>query len=144
MSDAPARITPERFNALLAAGTPLAAFFGLRAERIEHGMALVRLPFSPAVLRPGGSHGGPSLMALADVAMYAAVLSLVGDDPRPLTTQLSIDFLRRPPNRDLLGRCRLLGADSMLAVGTVTVFPEGDESLVIGASTCTYALPPTT
>ena len=135
------RVTVERFATLLATSTPLATFLGIRPERIEHGMAVVRLPFSEAVLRPGGTHSGPSLMALADIAMYGVVLSVFGDDSRPLTTQLTMDFLRRPPNQDLLAEGRLLSIDETLAVGKISVFPEQDESAMICSSTCTYALP---
>lgn len=135
------RITVERFAELLTIGTPLVTYLGIRPERMAYGFALLRLPFSETLLRPGGTHGGPSLMALADVAMYGVVLSVFGDDPRPLTTQLAIDFLRRPPNRDLLAEGRLLSIDDTLAVGTITVFAEGDESTPVCISTCTYALP---
>ena len=135
------RITVERFAELLTTGTPLVTYLGIRLERIEHGLAIVRLPFSEAVLRPGGTHGGPSLMALADIAMYGVVLSVLGDDPRPLTTQLAMDFLRRPPNGDLLAEGRLLSIDETLAVGKITLFPEGDEGTTVCVSTCTYALP---
>lgn len=141
-ADSEPRITIDRFKTLLAGTTPMAAFLRLEPERIDHGHAVVRLPFSPAVLRPGGTHGGPALMALIDFAMYAAVLSVAGEDPRPLTTQLATEFLRRPPNRDLLADCRIIGIDGTLAVGRIAVHAEGEEDTPVCTATCTYALPP--
>ena len=135
------RITVERFTEILTIGTPLVSYLDIRPERIDYGVALLRLPFSETLLRPGGTHSGPSMMALADIAMYGVVLSVFGDDPRPLTLQLAADFLRRPPNCDLLAEARLLSIDETLAVGRVSVFPEGDESTTVCISTCTYALP---
>ena len=133
---AKAPINADRFNAILAETTPLAAVLGIRAERIT---------FSAAVVRPGGTYSGPALMALVDMCMYAAVLGTTGEDLRALTTNLSITFLRRPPARDLIARCRLLNRSPELAVGLIVVYPEGDEddeAEIVCTSTCTYAFPP--
>ena len=142
---AKAPINADRFNALLAETTPLAAVLGIRAERIGVGVAWSRITFSAAVLRPGGTYSGPALMALVDMCMYAAVLGTTGEDLRALTTNLSITFLRRPPARDLIARCRLLNRNPELAVGLIVVYPEGDEddeAEIVCTSTCTYAFPP--
>jgi acyl-coenzyme A thioesterase PaaI-like protein len=135
-------ISADRFNSILSETTPLAAYLGIRAERIGVGEAWSRIAFSPAALRPGGTHSGPALMALVDMCMYAAVLGTTGEDPRPLTSNIAITFLRRPPARDLIARCRLLSRDSDIAVGSIVIYPEGDETEIVCTSTCTYALPP--
>jgi uncharacterized protein (TIGR00369 family) len=135
-------ISVDRFNAILKETTPLAAYLGIRAERIEVGEAWSRITFSEAALRAGGTFSGPALMALIDVCMYAAVLGASGDDPRALTSNVAITFLRRAPARDLIARCRLLNCDSDFVVGSIIVYPEGDEADVVCTSTCTYALPP--
>ena len=134
---AKAPINADRFNAILAETTPLAAVLGIRAERIGVGVAWSRITFSAAVVR--------ALMALVDMCMYAAVLGTTGEDLRALTTNLSITFLRRPPARDLIARCRLLNRSPEIAVGLIVVYPEGDEddeAEIVCTSTCTYAFPP--
>lgn len=136
-------ISVDRFNTLLAETTPIAAYLGIRAERIEDGQAWARIAFSKAELRPGGTHSGPALMALIDMCMYAALLGAIGDDPRPLTTNITINFLHRPPARDLFAHCRLLRRDSDFAVGSIVVYSEDDETKAVCTSTCTYALPTT-
>jgi len=126
---------------MLADATPLAGYLKVRAERIGAGEAVACIPFTAGALRPGGTYSGPALMTLIDVCMYAAVLGLIGDDPRPLTTNVTINFLRRPPRRDLIARCNLLSRGSDFVVGSVVVHPEGDASDLVCSSTCTYALP---
>jgi acyl-coenzyme A thioesterase PaaI-like protein len=136
------RISVDRFNAMLAETTPLAAYLQVRAERIGAGEAFARIGFTPGALRAGGTYSGPALMALIDVCMYAAVLGMVGDDARPLTSNMAITFLRRAPPQDLIARCNLLSRDPDFIVGSISVYPEGDEIEPVCTSTCTYALPP--
>lgn len=134
-------ISVNRFNDLLAETTPLAAYLGIRIERIEDGEAWARMAFSKTALRPGGTHSGPALMAVIDMCMYAALLGAIGPDPRPLTTNIAINYLNRPPARDLFAHCKLLGRNSDFAVGSIVVYPEDDEAHAVCTSTCTYALP---
>ena len=136
------RISVDRFNAILTETTQLAAYLRIRAERIRVGEAWSRLAFSEAALRPGGTQSGPALMALIDICMYAAVLGATGEDPSPLTTNIAITFLTRPPASDLIAHCKLLSHDIHFAVGSIIVYPEGDEANAVCTSTCTYALPP--
>jgi acyl-coenzyme A thioesterase PaaI-like protein len=136
------RISVDRFNAILTETTQAAAYLRIRAERIRVGEAWSRLAFTETALRPGGTHSGPALMALIDICMYAAVLGATGEDPRPLTSNIAISFLNRPPGRDLIAHCKLLSRDPDFAVGSISVYPEGDEANTVCTSTCTYALPP--
>ncbi|XSC47526.1 PaaI family thioesterase [Bradyrhizobium sp. RDT10] len=130
-----------KFNVLMLETIPAAEFFGIRAGSIEPGLARLGLSYSPRLLRPGGSHSGPSIMAMIDLAMYAAILSVQPECTGALTTQLSVNFLRRPPAADLIAECRILSIDDLAAVGTCKVFPETEPDQVVCVSTCTYALP---
>jgi acyl-coenzyme A thioesterase PaaI-like protein len=144
MSSPAANKTPisvARFNELLSATIPTAGFFNIQAEVIEPGVAILRLPYSDKLLRPGSTHAGPSMMTLIDLAMYAAVLSLDSDCTSSLTTQLSVNFLERPPATDLLAECCILGADDLSAVGRVSLFPHNDPTNIVCTATCTYAIP---
>ncbi len=124
------RISVDQFNAMLTETTPLAPYLGIRAERIGIGEAWSRITFSKAALRSGGTYSGPALMALIDVCMYAAVLGTTGDDPRALTTNVAITFLRRAPACDLVAHCSLLNCDPDFAVGSITVYPIGKPNVV--------------
>lgn len=115
----------------------------IAVEEIGEGTARLRLPASDDVLRPGGTVSGPTMMTLADFAMYAAVLGAIGRVEMALTTNLSINFLRPPPPGDLIGDCRLLKLGKRLAYGEVLItsaaVPEGDP---VAHATLTYSIPP--
>lgn len=115
----------------------------IAVEEIGEGTARLRLPASDEVLRPGGTISGPTMMTLADFAMYAAVLGAIGRVEMALTTNLSINFLRPPPPGDLIGDCRLLKLGKRLAYGEVLItsaaVEDGDP---VAHATLTYSIPP--
>lgn len=93
-------------------------------------------------LRPGGTVSGPSIFALADVTVYAMVLSMVGRQSLAVTTNCSIDFMRKPTaGRDLIAEGRLLKLGRALAVGDVLIASEDSDKPVARAS-LTYSIPP--
>lgn len=103
--------------------------------------ASVKMFYHDRHLRPGGTISGPSMMALADYALYAAILGQLGKVPLAVTTNLSINFLRKPEPRDLIGDCTLVKLGKRLAVGEVAIRSDGAQDLaahVVG----TYSIPP--
>jgi uncharacterized protein (TIGR00369 family) len=114
---------------------------GLAILEARHRTARVRLVPPVNALRPGGTISGPTLMLLADVTMYVAVLASIGWVPLAVTTNLNINFLRRPAPGDLIAECHLLKLGKRLAVGQVTIWADGDEEPVAHA-TSTYSIPP--
>lgn len=92
-------------------------------------------------LRPGGTVSGPTLMALADAAMYAAVLGEIGLVALAVTTNLNINFLKKPAARDVLCEVKLLKLGKRLAIGEAFLHSEGDADLVAHV-TSTYSIPP--
>jgi len=114
---------------------------GLTILDARHRGARVRLTPTGNALRPGGTVSGPTMMMLADLAMYAALLASIGWVPLAVTTSLNINFLRKPSLGALTAECRLLKLGTRLAVGEVTIWAEGDEEPVAHA-TSTYSIPP--
>ena len=114
-----------------------------RIDAVGPGFARLRLGFSEKNLRPGGTISGPAMMALADYAMYAAVLAHIGPVALAVTTSLHIDFMRRPEQADILAEARLMNLGRVLAVGAVELSQEGMSGPVAHAS-CTYSIPPRT
>ena len=135
------QITIEAFNRLLAESAPFQKIYGFVTEEIGYGSARVRLPAGDAHIRPGGTLSGPAQMALADFAMYAALLGAIGEVPLAVTTSLNINFLQRPRPGDLLATCRLIKLGKRLAVGDILVLSEGSAEPVSHA-TATYSIPP--
>jgi uncharacterized protein (TIGR00369 family) len=103
--------------------------------------ARMRLCASEKHLRPGGTISGPSMFALADVSLYVAILAQIGPVALAVTTNLNINFLRRPAPGDLIADCRLLKLGKRLAVGEVFLHSPGEEDPVAHA-TGTYSIPP--
>ena len=115
---------------------------GLSILAVWHGGSRVRLPFQERSLRPGGTISGPTIMMLADVAMYVALLASIGWEPLAVTTSLNINFLKKPAARAMEAECRLLKLGRRLAVGDIALRSEGQADLVAHA-TSTYSIPET-
>lgn len=111
-------------------------------EEVGNKSATVRQKIGKNELRPGGTVSGPVLMAVADVALYVAILGEIGLVPLAVTTGLTINFFRKPsPHRDIIGVCNLLKIGRSLAVGEVSLYSEGTKELVAHA-VGTYSIPP--
>ena len=135
------RLTPAEFAARTRQVTPLAASFGFEVEHLGEGTARVRVPYRDEFRRHGGTVSGPVLMALADYAMYGAVMSVVVQGELAVTASLNINFLRRPAPRDVIAEAQLLRCGKRLAYGEVLLFSEG-EAEPVAHVTLTYSIPP--
>jgi len=113
---------------------------GLAIEELWYGGCRLRREFDANLLRPGGTIGGTTLMALADYAMYFAVLSAIGWVPLAVTTNLTMNFLSKPGARHLIAEARLLKLGKRLAVGEIGIRSAGEGPLVAHA-TSTYSIP---
>ena len=91
-------------------------------------------------LRPGGTVSGPTMFLLADVSFYLATLSMVGPKSLTVTTNCSINFLRKPAVSDLISEARVLKIGKTLSVGDVLIYSKDVEDPVAHA-TLTYAIP---
>jgi uncharacterized protein (TIGR00369 family) len=100
----------------------------------------VRKRYDPQSLRPGGTIAGTATMALADLAAYVAIHASIGWTPMAVTTNLSVNFLKRPAQKDLLADCRLIKLGKRLAVADIAIRTEGEDELVAHA-TSIYAIP---
>ena len=130
--------TKEAIAEFMAAAFPSARFSIVEARSKS---ATIRRPVTEHDIRPGGTVSGPTLMALADTALYVAIHATLGITPDAVTSSMNATFLRRPvADKDLVAVCKLLKIGRSLAVGEVTLFSEGiDDPVahVVG----TYALP---
>src|SRR5256714_7280472 len=113
---------------------------GLSIESVWDGGCRVRQAFRAMSLRPGGTISGPTMMALADFAMYVAVLAAIGPVPLAVTINLNINFLRKAAPGDLVAEARLLRIGKRLATGEVTICSDGEKEPVAHV-TSTYSIP---
>ena len=135
------RISLDEIRSLTEEQLPFAVVYGFSVEQLEPGTAIVRAPYSNEFLRPGGTIAGPVMMGLADYAVYAAVLTKIGREELAVTTNLNINFLRRPQPGDLIGEARLIKLGKRLAVGEVELYVDGESDMVAHVND-TYSIPP--
>lgn len=134
-------VTFEELDSFLHEQFPQGAAYG-SLRKLGDGWAEMSLDVDNGHLRPGGTVSGPVMMGLADLALYAALLSRIGLVPLAVTTNLNINFLRKPAaHTPLWARATMIKVGRSMGVGEVFVYSEGDKEPV-AHSTMTYSIPP--
>jgi len=135
-------MTAAELDAFLRTELPqLFNYDDLAIEHADGQTCQVRQRFRESMLRPGGTISGPTLMVLADLAMYVVLLSAISPIGRAVTTNLNINFLRKgAAGQDVLAAARLLKLGRRLAVGEVNLL-SGSSPDPIAHVTSTYSIP---
>lgn len=133
-------LSVEGFEELLDRYMPQVGKAGIRVSAMGTGTCTLRVDPNDDMVRAGGTLSGPSMFALADLALYGAVLSRIGAVPLAVTSQMSINFLRKPPVKPMVAEARLLRLGKRSAYGEILIFSEGEADPVAHA-TGTYAIP---
>ena len=124
---------------------PMAEDINLKIEEVSEGYARIRIPFQSKCIRPGGSISGPVMMTAGDTAMYAAILGTLsgsdGEVAMAVTSNLNINFLQRPAQKDLIAEATILKLGKRIAFCEVGIKSEGSDDLVAHV-TGSYSLPP--
>lgn len=139
----PAQMTVRELEGFLRTEFPQ-MFRGtsIAIEQADGRYCRIRQAYNEGMLRPGGTVSGPTLMALADFAMYVVLLSAIGPIGLAVTTNLNINFLSKAPaGHDLISEARLLKLGKRLAVGEVTLYSAVGPDPVAHV-TSTYSIPP--
>jgi len=135
-----AKLSAEDFIELCTEQLPIFKLIAMQVDYFDTDRVDMRALYSDDLLRPGGTISGPVMMTLADAAMYGVVLANIGPVALAVTTNLSIDFLRKPPPDDVIASARLLKLGKRLAVGDIMISSVQSDQLVARAS-ATYSLP---
>ncbi len=107
---------------------------------LKKELVVVKLKVTKEDLRPGSTVSGPSMFLLADVSFYIAVLNLIGPKPLAVTTNCSINFMRKPNPSNLIAKARIFKEGRNLIVGDVIL--ESDvNSYVVAHAVFTYSVP---
>ena len=111
-------------------------------EKVDEQEAWVRQPVDESHLRPGGTVSGPTMMAVADTAAYIVVLSHIGIVPLAVTSNLNINFLRKPEaGKALLAKGTPLHLGRRSVLTEVNIYSEGQLEKPIAHAVVTYAIP---
>ncbi len=135
-------VSAEEFARLLHQGLPIAADSNAQVNEMGFGLCVMRFPANEKFVRPGGTISGPTMFALADASLWGAVLSAIGAVELAVTTNLNLNFLRKPAlDRDLIAETRLIKLGRRLAYGESFLYSDGEDEPVAHA-TGTYSIPP--
>lgn len=115
--------------------------FGAIITEVSLDRTILEMPTDKRHLRPGGTISGPTLMELADAAMYVAILGQIGKVALAVTTNLNMSFYRKPEPGVLRAEARILKLGQRLVVGDVLLYANGGTQSVAHASV-TYSVPP--
>ena len=136
------RVSLDRMNQILRDGLPAIGDMGAAVEALGEGSCVLRLPVDGKMVRPGGTLSGPTMMALADAAMWVCVMSRIGEVQLAVTTNFNINFLRRPALQDVVAEGRTIKLGKRLAVLEVTLYTADRRHEPVAHATGTYSLPP--
>ena len=138
------KFSVDELNGFLKTLFPQSENIGI-VTSLDDGFAELKLSVNDSHLRPGGTISGPSMMALADVAMYAAILNAIGPVALAVTTNLNINFLNKPKaNFDIFAQARILKLGGRLVVGEVSIYSDVAKQQTDGLvahATITYSIP---
>ncbi|TCZ66566.1 PaaI family thioesterase [Roseicella aquatilis] len=134
--------SPAEIQAIVREGVPLAGEWGVEVLAAEGGAALIRLPAKPVLLRPGNTLSGPALMGLADVAMWAALLSTTGGRDDSVTSTMTVNFLRPAGSGPVLAEARIVKRGRRMLFGEILIRAEGSEEVATHVTTTWAVIAP--
>jgi len=134
-------MTPEMLEAFIEKEFPQALDMGCSILDVDEKSITVSMNATDRHLRPGGTVSGPAMMGLADSTMYYRLLAQIGPVALAVTTNLNINFLRKPKPGVIIAKGRLLKLGRTLATGDILLYSEGDDDPVAHVTT-TYSIPP--
>lgn len=135
------KMTAQQIVELMQQAFPDAARAGFRIDALTDERIDVGWPAAAEQVRPGGTISGPAMMTLVDTTAYFLILGHIGPQTLAVTTNLNINFLRKPEPGELRARGTMLKLGSRLAVTEVSVLA-GPDDAVVAHATVTYSLPP--
>ena len=91
-------------------------------------------------LRPGNTISGPSMFELADLSFYIAIMASTDLGDKSVTTNVSINFIKKPLLSNLLGISQIKKMGKRLVVGDVEILSE-DKKQIYAQALFTYSIP---
>jgi uncharacterized protein (TIGR00369 family) len=91
-------------------------------------------------LRPGNTISGPSMFELADLSFYIAIMASTDLGDKSVTTNVSINFMKKPLLSNLLAISQIKKIGKRLVVGDVEILSE-DKKQTYAQALFTYSIP---
>lgn len=131
----------DTVRSYFAEAVPFAHEMGFTVDAVGDGSAVVRFSYDDRWTRPGHIINGGTLMALADLAVYAAIFGRVGVVPLAVTNELKMSFLRPAVDADVLASATLPKLGRRVAYGLVDLATPAEPDRLVAQATATYLLP---
>ena len=109
-------VTGDELRQILAESA-FAQIYSFDLGSFGPGECVLRVPFQEGLERPGGIVAGSILMTAADVAMWLAIMTLLGKDAMTVTTELKTTFLNSAKREDVTCGARVLKVGKSLIYG---------------------------
>jgi len=135
------KMTQAELAAFLDAEFPQMRPMRMRIDAWDGTVMRIAMPIGEQNLRPGGTVSGPAMMTLADCAAYLLLLGLIGPVALAVTTNLNINFLRKPGMSELVAEASMLKLGKTLAIIEISLYSAG-QAEPVAHSVMTYAIPP--
>jgi uncharacterized protein (TIGR00369 family) len=98
------------------------ALLDLRLEKVEHGRAVMRMPYRSEIANAAGAVHGGAIVSLCDTVFYVALASIYGREQDTVTVALQCNFLAPAlPPHDLVAEATVLRAGRRICYGEVLV-----------------------
>jgi len=121
-------VTEEELTQVLAQSA-FARIYGFKLDSFGNGECTVAMPFQPELERPGGIVAGAIFMAAADVAMWLAIMTLLGKEVQTVTSELKTAFLKSAKQEDVICTAKILKLGKTLIYGVAECRNRSDELL---------------
>jgi uncharacterized protein (TIGR00369 family) len=94
----------------------------LQLEKVEHGKAVMRMPFRQEITNGTGAVHGGAIVSLCDTVFYVALASIYGREQDTTTVSLQCNFLAPAlPPHDLIAEAKVLKSGRRVVYGEVYV-----------------------
>jgi len=117
--------------------TPFLQQHGFNVIACAAGECTVAVPFQPTLERPGGIISGMTIMGVADVAMWLAIMTQRGVSEKWVTSDMKTAFLRSGRESDLICVAHILKLGKRSAYGTAEC--SDNNGTLLAHHTLTYA-----
>jgi acyl-coenzyme A thioesterase PaaI-like protein len=93
-------VTEEELKQVLSESA-FAGVYNFKLESFASGKCTLTIPFQKDLERPGGIVAGTIFMTAADVAMWLAIMTLLGKSQVAVTAELNTTFLSSAKQEDV-------------------------------------------
>ncbi len=98
--------------------TPFTADYGFRLHSLGDGECVLDIPFQEKFERPDGLINGGVYMSAADVAMWLAIMTRLGNKERTVTADLQSSFINSAAKEDVRCTANVLKVGQRVIYGT--------------------------